>query len=127
MFITSFVGIAVERIGYRPLRQAPRASAAITGLTIGIILETGNLAILGADPPSFPALIETQIYEYRRVFLTNKKIMIVVVSFTAHAGFAPICGPHKMGYGDALPTAYDFVVVPLMGVPLNTLPPRPSL
>ena len=34
MFITAFVGVAVERIGYRPLRQAPRASAAITGLMI---------------------------------------------------------------------------------------------
>ncbi len=38
MFLTSFVGILVERIGYRPLRNAPRASAAITGLMIGIIL-----------------------------------------------------------------------------------------
>jgi len=46
MFLTSFVGILVERVGYRPLREAPRASAAITGLMIGIILETGNLAQL---------------------------------------------------------------------------------
>ncbi|MBR9982065.1 MAG: branched-chain amino acid ABC transporter permease, partial [Desulfatitalea sp.] len=28
MFLTSFVGVAVERVGYRPLRDAPRASAA---------------------------------------------------------------------------------------------------
>src|SRR3990170_4069429 len=48
MFLTSFVGMIVERVGYRPLRDAPRASAAITGLMIGIILETGNLALLGA-------------------------------------------------------------------------------
>ena len=46
MFLTSFVGVIVERVGYRPLRNAPRASAAITGLMIGIILETGNLALL---------------------------------------------------------------------------------
>ena len=37
MILTSFLGILVERIGYRPLRDAPRASAAITGLMIGII------------------------------------------------------------------------------------------
>ena len=49
MFLTSFVGMIVERVGYRPLREAPRASAAITGLMIGIILETGNLALLGAE------------------------------------------------------------------------------
>jgi branched-chain amino acid transport system permease protein len=42
MFLTSFVGVLVERVGYRPLRDAPRASAAITGLMIGIILETAT-------------------------------------------------------------------------------------
>jgi branched-chain amino acid transport system permease protein len=53
MILTSFLGILVERVGYRPLRDAPRASAAITGLMIGIILETGNLALLGARRVSF--------------------------------------------------------------------------
>ncbi len=120
MFITSFVGIAVERIGYRPLRQAPRASAAITGLMIGIILETGNLAILGADRPSFPALIETQIYEIGGVFLTNKKIMIVVVSLLLMLALHQFVARTKWGMAMRA-TAYDFVVVPLMGVPLNNI------
>ena len=80
MFFTSFVGMAVERIGYRPLRNAPRASAAITGLMIGIILETSNLALLGPSRLSFPSLIESTTYQIGGVFITNKKIMIVVVS-----------------------------------------------
>ena len=58
--LNSFVGMAVERIGYRPLRNAPRASAAITGLMIGIILETGNLAIFGASRKKFPTLVATR-------------------------------------------------------------------
>ncbi len=32
------LGMLVERLGYRPLRDAPRASAAITGMMIGLIL-----------------------------------------------------------------------------------------
>ena len=54
MLLTSFVGMIVERVGYRPLRNAPRASAAITGLMIGIILETGNLILLGARRRQLP-------------------------------------------------------------------------
>ena len=54
MFLTSFVGMIVERVGYRPLRNAPRASAAITGLMIGIILETGNLVAAGSAPGQLP-------------------------------------------------------------------------
>ena len=81
MFLTSFVGVLVERVGYRPLRDAPRASAAITGLMIGIILETGNLALLGAQRVSFPSLIQTRSPTISAAStVTNKKIMIVVVS-----------------------------------------------
>src|SRR4030065_1390678 len=34
MFLTSFVGMIVEGVRYRPLRGAPPAAAAITGLMI---------------------------------------------------------------------------------------------
>ena len=76
MFLTSFVGMIVERVGYRPLRNAPRASAAITGLMIGIILETGNLILLGARRVSFPSLVETTVYNVGGVFVTNKLSLI---------------------------------------------------
>ena len=120
MFLTSFVGMLVERIGYRPLRNAPRASAAITGLMIGIILETGNLAILGAERISFPALIQTHTYNLGGVYVTNKKIMIVVVSLSLM--FALHQFIKRTRYGMAMRAmAYDFAVIPLMGVPLNTI------
>jgi branched-chain amino acid transport system permease protein len=120
MFLNSFVGMAVERIGYRPLRNAPRASAAITGLMIGIILETGNLALLGASRLSFPELIETRTIEIAGVILTNKKIMIVGISLLLM--FALNLFVRRTKWGMAMRAmAFDFVVVPLMGVPLNTI------
>jgi branched-chain amino acid transport system permease protein len=120
MFLTSFVGIIVERVGYRPLREAPRASAAITGLMIGIILETGNLAILGARRVSFPALIQSTTYDLGGVFVTNKKIMIVVVSIALM--YALHLFVRKTRWGMAMRAmAFDYVVVPLMGVPINNI------
>ena len=118
MFFTSFVGMAVERIGYRPLRNAPRASAAITGLMIGIILETSNLAILGPSRLSFPSLIESTTYQIGGVFITNKKIMIVVVSLFLMLALHQFVQHTKWGMAMRA-MAFDFVVVPLMGVPLN--------
>jgi branched-chain amino acid transport system permease protein len=120
MFLTSFVGILVERLGYRPLREAPRASAAITGLMIGIILETGNLALLGAKRVSFPSLIKSSTYNIGGVFVTNKKIMIVVVSLMLMLALHQFVQRTK--YGMAMRAmAFDYVVVPLMGVPINTI------
>jgi branched-chain amino acid transport system permease protein len=120
MFLTSILGMIVERVGYRPLREAPRASAAITGLMIGIILETGNLALLGARRVKFPTLIESHTYNLGGVFVTNKKIMIVVVSIAVMLAMHQFVKRTK--YGMAMRAmAFDYVVVPLMGVPLNTI------
>jgi branched-chain amino acid transport system permease protein len=120
MFLTSFVGMIVERIGYRPLREAPRASAAITGLMIGIILETGNLILLGARRVSFPSLIATTTYDVAGVFVTNKKIMIVLVSFLLALALHQFVRRTKWGMAMRA-MAFDYAVVPLMGVPLNTV------
>ena len=120
MFLTSFVGIIVERVGYRPLRDAPRASAAITGLMIGIILETGNLALLGAERVKFPSLIQTTVYDLGGVFVTNKKIIIVLVSITLSIALHQFI--RRTRWGMAMRAmAFDFAVVPLMGVPLNRM------
>jgi branched-chain amino acid transport system permease protein len=120
MFLTSFVGMIVERVGYRPLRDAPRASAAITGLMIGIILETGNLALLGAQRVSFPALVQSTTYNLGGVFVTNKKIMIVVVSIALMYGLHLFV--RKTRWGMAMRAmAFDYVVVPLLGVPINNI------
>jgi len=120
MFLTSFVGMMVERIGYRPLREAPRASAAITGLMIGIILETGNLALLGARRISFPQLVDTITYDLGGVFVTNKKIMIVVVSLLFMLALHQFIKRTRWGMAMRA-MSFDYVVVPLMGVPLNRL------
>ena len=118
MFLTSFVGMIVERVGYRPLRDAPRASAAITGLMIGIILETGTLALLGARRVKFPTLIQSTTYDIGGVFVTNKKIMIVLVSLALM--YALNLFVKRTKYGMAMRAmAFDSVVVPLMGVPVN--------
>ncbi len=120
MIGTSFLGMIVERVAYRPLRAAPRASAAVTGLMIGIILETGNLALLGASRRNFPTLIEKTTYQIAGVRITNTKIMIVVLSVLLMLALHQFIRRTKWGMAMRA-MAYDFVVVPLMGVPLNTI------
>jgi len=125
MLLTSFVGMLVERVGYRPLRGSLRASAAITGLMIGIILETGNLALLGAQRRNFPTLIERKPIDLEKylpldVTVTNTKIMIVFLSLLLMLALHQFVRRTKWGMAMRA-MAYDFVVVPLMGVPMNTI------
>ncbi len=123
MFLNSFVGMAVERIGYRPLRNAPRASAAITGLMIGIILETGNLILLGAQRRKYPdelVQIGSTPIQVLGVSVTPKKIAIVLVSLALMLALHQFVRRTKWGMAMRA-MAYDYIVVPLMGVPVNTI------
>jgi branched-chain amino acid transport system permease protein len=122
MFLTAWVGVFVEVVGYRPLRSAPRASAAITGLMIGIIFETGNLIILGAKRLSFPALIESVSYNIGGIYFTNVKILIIVVSLILMLALHTFIQKTKWGMAMRA-MSYDFQAVPLMGVSINVLAP----
>jgi branched-chain amino acid transport system permease protein len=120
MFLTALVGMAVERIAYRPLRKAPRASAALTGLMVGIILETGNLALLGAQRRSFPPLMKPVTYHAGGATISNTTIMIVAVSLSLMLALHLFV--RRTRWGMAMRAmAYDFGAVPLMGVPVNTI------
>ncbi len=122
MFLTAWVGVFVEVVGYRPLRGAPRASAAITGLMIGIIFETGNLIILGAKRLSFPTLIESVSYNIGGIYFTNVKILIIVVSLILMLALHTFIQKTKWGMAMRA-MSYDFQAVPLMGVSINVLAP----
>ena len=122
MFLASLVGVFVEVVGYRPLRGAPRASAAITGLMIGIIFETGNLIILGAKRFSFPSLIESTSYNIGGVYFTNVKVLIIVVSLILMAALHTFIQKTKWGMAMRA-MSYDFLAVPLMGVSINIIAP----
>jgi branched-chain amino acid transport system permease protein len=122
MILTAMLGVVVERVGYRPLRDAPRASAAITGLMIGIILETGNLAILGARRLNFPQLIASTTYNVGGVFITTKKILIVAVSLALMYALHQFI--QRTRWGMAMRAmSFDFQVVPLMGISLDVIAP----
>jgi branched-chain amino acid transport system permease protein len=120
MLLTAFLGMFIERVGYRPLRDAPRASAAITGLMIGIILETGNLILLGPQRVRFPPLVQPVTYEFGGVFVTNQRIMIVVVAVSLALALHQFIRHTRWGMAMRA-MAFDYVVVPLMGVPINKI------
>lgn len=120
MIATAFLGMIVERVAYRPLRDAPRASAAITGLMVGIILETGNLALLGAQRRNYPTLIETQTYLIGGVTITSTRVMIIALSILLMVALHLFIRRTKWGMA-VRAMAYDYVVLPLMGVSSNSI------
>jgi branched-chain amino acid transport system permease protein len=58
MLVCAAIGIAIEKLCYRPLRAQPKLTVLITAIGVSLFLENAGQFVFGADPQSFPTLIE---------------------------------------------------------------------
>ncbi len=58
MMFCAALGMLIEWLCYRPLRQRPRITVLITAIGVSLFLESFGQYIWGAAPKSFPTLIE---------------------------------------------------------------------
>ena len=92
MFVTALLGMAIEKIAYKPLRFKPRLAALITALGVSLFLENFfalspenvpfplNKIVFGPKYISFPALIVDKTYNIAGVSINNIKILDVVIT-----------------------------------------------
>ena len=120
MLLTSGVGIFIERVAYKPLRLkgANRLYVVITALMMGIVLEYGNLAMLGASRKSFPTLVPRAMFEIGGATVTGLKLAAIAASFLVFGLLQWIVTRTKIGMAMRA-VSYDKFAVPLMGIPLD--------
>ncbi|MCX7721221.1 MAG: branched-chain amino acid ABC transporter permease [Dictyoglomus thermophilum] len=80
MLLTAIIGILVEKLAYKPLRNAPRISLLITAIGVSFLLENIMVLLVGATPRAFPQKIPTEVYLIGNIIVTNKQIIILSVS-----------------------------------------------
>src|ERR1700722_6362336 len=57
MALCALIGIVIERLCYRPLRERPKLTVLITAIGVSLFLENAGQFVFGADPKWFPELI----------------------------------------------------------------------
>ena len=58
MVVCTALGIVIERMAYKPLRQAPSLAVLITAIGVSYLLQNSALLLWKADPKVFPAFFE---------------------------------------------------------------------
>jgi branched-chain amino acid transport system permease protein len=92
----------------------------ITALMVGLILENGNLALLGASRKFFPELIPREIYSWGGVTFTNLKVLVIVITLLVFLFLHFVV--RKTRWGMAMRAiSYDRMAVPLMGIPVDQI------
>ncbi|WP_419778737.1 branched-chain amino acid ABC transporter permease [Maridesulfovibrio sp.] len=122
MILTAGVGVTIERIAYRPLRRkgAHRLYVVITALMTGLILENGNLALLGASRKKFPELLDKVVYTFGNVSVTNLKIIVIFAAIAVFLLLQFIVTKTKIGMA-MRGISYDKFAIPLMGIPIDNV------
>lgn len=57
MLVCTVLGVVIEGLAYRPLREAPSLAVLITAIGVSYLLQNSALLIWGATPKVFPSLI----------------------------------------------------------------------
>ena len=119
MLGAALLGVVIERLAYKPLRHAPRVSAIITALGVGIFLENFTLA-LAPYPKNIPALLENVTWDLGGVSLSSLQVIIILLSLGLM--FVLDYVVHRTPVGMAMRAiSWDKTFVPLMGVPLDLI------
>jgi len=114
------LGAVIERLAYRPLRAAPRVSAVITALGVGLFLETITLATVGPEPRKFPSLIALDMYKIGTLTTTNVQLIIVAVSIVLMAGLDRFIMKTRTGMAMRA-LSFDKTFAPLLGINVDRI------
>ncbi len=111
------LGVAVERIAYRPLRKAPRVSLIITALGVGMLLENLTLA-LNPYPQHIPALIPDINWSFFGLTISLLQVVIIVISIALMLVLDFIVRRTMVGMAMRA-ISWNKDVVAMIGVPVN--------
>jgi len=112
------VSLLMERLAYRPLRNAPRLSPLITAIGLSIVLQTLAMIIWTPSPQVFPDLLPTAPIHIGGAILGPKQLLILGVAAVMMAGLVLLVNRTKLGRAMRA-TAENPRIAGLMGVNAN--------
>jgi branched-chain amino acid transport system permease protein len=112
------VSLVIERIAYRPLRNAPRLAPLITAIGVSIILQTVAMLIWGRNYLTFPSLLPQDPIVIAGATVTVTKLLIIGLSAVIMIGLMVLVNRTKLGRAMRA-TSENPRVAGLMGVNPN--------
>ena len=118
------VNYLVERVAYRPLRNAPRLAPLITAIGVSIVLQHLALLVWSRNIIAFPQIIDLQLYHLgtspTAATISNVQLTIIGASVVMMAGLLALVYRTKIGIAMRA-TSQNAQIAGLMGVDVNNV------
>lgn len=118
MVVCAAIGMTIERLAYRPVRNAPKLTPLVTAIGVSMLIQ--NIAVLrfGSTPRAFPPVIRTTPLHLGPVTTTNVKLIDLTAALLLMTGLTLLVQRTRVGKAmRAISTNID--AAKLMGVPTD--------
>ena len=118
MIGTAILGVLIEFLAYRPLRNSTRIAALITAIGVSFLLEYGMIFFVGANTRSFTQVIKTVRFNLGPISISNIQLLILGISIFLMVALQFIVQKTKMGKAMRA-VSVDSDAAQLMGINVN--------
>ncbi len=123
MAFCGLLGFVVERLAYRPLRNAPRLNVLITAIGVSLFLQNlGQLKVLfGTQPQKMPQLLpDTTLFTVADVHFRLVDLLVIVVALGLMAVLQWVVFGTRLGRAMRA-VSFDTRTAALMGIPVDAV------
>jgi branched-chain amino acid transport system permease protein len=116
-----FLGVAIERFAYRPLRRAPRIAPLISALGVSFFLQNSVLLLFGANFRSYDSfdLVDVGVgVDWGPLHVWVMRIVVIVCALVMMAGLWLLVTRSKLGKAMRA-TAFDREAAAMMGIDVD--------
>jgi branched-chain amino acid transport system permease protein len=119
MVACAIFGVLIERIAYKPLRNATRIAALITAIGVSLFIEYGTIYVRGAQPEAYPdGVVPLKSLDLFGVKISGQSLLILGTSLILMVLLQFIV--HKTKIGKAMrAVSHDMDAARLMGINVN--------
>ncbi|MCG7336030.1 branched-chain amino acid ABC transporter permease [Sporosarcina sp. ACRSM] len=115
MVSCAIIGVIIERVAYKRLRNATRIAALITAIGVSLLIQNGVIYMRGAQPVAYPSDFANKTFNLFGAQISSQSILILTVSVTLMIILQFIV--HKTKIGKAMrAVSYDADAARLMGI-----------
>ena len=118
MVVCGFVGFLIERIAYRPLRNASRVSALITAIGVSLLIQNLVIKFFGADIIALPSVALFRSIKIGNILISGNQIVIFSTTIILLIVLQIIV--YRTNFGRAMrAVSTDAEAASLMGINVN--------
>ncbi|MBQ6492510.1 MAG: branched-chain amino acid ABC transporter permease [Erysipelotrichaceae bacterium] len=121
VIVSTILGVVIERLAYRPLRQASSLSVLITAIGVSYFLQNTAQLLFGADTKIFPALLTEKSFTLfdGQLTISYLTIITIVTCIIIMIGLTTFINKTKIGKAMRA-CAEDKGAAQLMGINIDT-------